>query len=647
MAPASTAPASTDPDTSAPDPAPGTPVSTDPDPPAPTARFNIEDAKNYIASIVNKAELKANEAVAASNAAEDAYWKHDAETVFDQAGKASTALSAVQEQQKLLHNYIKDSINKLDDDLVQAASKSMSSELTRAVEAAGDADKRKTMAQVMKDDPYWGQLDIPDAETKQQQALADAQEARNAADQAITNATRLRQRADVLAEKAYAIQEAARTKEGSEKDAEMQRFREMTIELPEALQNAKKAEQDAKEAEDLAVVRANDAGISSQDLQQKEQNPWGDILGSSENSIQPSSSDSISIPRRLVRGGAEGKIVCILPRGQLVVVAKHLQHFQAFILPSTLSMERKAFKDHGGLQLEYEDVESYDEDDVSDLHDLDPLLVAVQTAKSTKRTVLVILIAKRHGSDDRILLYNMSRLKAIFPASEVALYLNDVRAKQDQDPRALVLELGPKHVVRLELPRDKELHHDRLNEFANSHHGLLLSRTIQLAPGCRVNVPERRDRIEIQVLRKNSTDDTERPWETVMGGPSSKMYPICQRLYDGEAAAREAMTCCTMGKKTSLFEGCNQCAEPDSLYQACFSLRPSSACSNCILRGHRTSCTEVDVEHLRRRRRRAVQKRRRRVRGSARVDPPVRDGVLISEGAVFVDLTVSDVEASE
>ncbi|RSL64910.1 hypothetical protein CEP53_003877 [Fusarium sp. AF-6] len=417
-------------------PAPTPPASTPPasTPPAPTTQFKIEDIKNNIASIINNAELKANETVAASNAAEDAYWKHDAETVFDQAGKASTAFSAVQEQQKLLHNYIKDSIDKLDDDLVQAASKSMSLELNRAVEAAGDADKRKTMAQVMKDDPSWGQPVIPDAETKQQQALADAQEARNAANQATTNATRLRQRADALAEKAYAIQEAARTKEGSEKDAEMQRFREMTIELPEALQNAKKAEQDAKEAEDLAVVRANDAGISSQDLQQKEQNPWGDILGSSENSIRSSSPDSISIPKSLVRGGARGKIVCTLPRGQLVVVAKYLEHFKAFILPSTFSMERKAFKDHGGLQLEYEDVESYDEDDVPDLHDLDPLLVAVQTAKATKRTVLVILIAKRHGPDDRILLYNMSRLKAIFPASEVALYLNDVRAKQDQDP---------------------------------------------------------------------------------------------------------------------------------------------------------------------------------------------------------------------
>ncbi|KAJ4160348.1 hypothetical protein NW754_003473 [Fusarium falciforme] len=232
-----------------------------------------------IASAVNNAKLKADEAVAASNAAEDAYQKHDAKSVFDQTGKAFTAVAAVQRQQQLLDTYIKDSIDNVDDDLVQAASRAVSSELARAVEACGNADKRKTMAQVFQNEPYWGPPVIPDAETKRQEAIADAKAARDAANQAITRAAKLRQDADALAEKAYAIQEAARTKEGSEKDAEMRKFREMTVELPEALQNAKKAEQDAKEADDLAMVRANDAGIPSQDLQQREQSPWGRYFG--------------------------------------------------------------------------------------------------------------------------------------------------------------------------------------------------------------------------------------------------------------------------------------------------------------------------------------------------------------------------------
>ncbi|KAI8715200.1 hypothetical protein NCS52_01027200 [Fusarium sp. LHS14.1] len=210
--------------------------------------------------------------------------------------------------------------------------------------------------------------------------------------------------------------------------------------------------------------------------------------------------------------------------------------------------------------------------------------------------------------------------------------------------RTLVLELGPKHVVRLELPQDKELHHDRLNEFVKSNHGLLLGRTIQLTPECRVNVPERLDWVKIQVLRKNSTDDTKRLWETVIRGPSSKVYPICQRIYDGETTAIDAMACCIMGEKTS---GCNQCAEPGSLYRACFSLRPNSACSNCILRGHRTSCMEAGMGRLKRRVRRAVQKKGREVTRSEKTDPTRRDRVLIPEGAVFIDLTASDVEASE
>ncbi|KAM6529639.1 hypothetical protein FALCPG4_007769 [Fusarium falciforme] len=290
------------------------------------------------------------------------------------------------------------------------------------------------MAQVFQNEPYWGPPVIPDAETKRQEAIADAKAARDAANQAITRATRLRQDADALAEKAYAIQEAAKTKEGSEQDAEMQRFREVTVELPEALQNAKKAEQDAKEADALAVVRANDAGIPSHELQQREQSPWGDILGGSENPGHSNPFELIRMPRSLVGRRAQGTIVCALPRGQLVVTVPHGTHFQAYVLPSTYSIERKAFKDHGGLQLEYEDVESYDDDDTTRLHDLDPVLVAVQTAKASKRTVLVILIAKRVGSNGRMLLYNLSRLKAKFPASKVAEYLNVTRLKQDQDP---------------------------------------------------------------------------------------------------------------------------------------------------------------------------------------------------------------------
>jgi hypothetical protein len=374
----------------------------------------------------------------ASKACDDAFNDKNAKGVFEQYQKAYDAQRQVEHYRDVLKTHFPTSNDLAAELAYSRAESSIKSYLVTATKAFENAKKHKWVVEFLQRGTGWSQeAETPvlsDAETKRQEAIADAKAARDAANQASTRAARLRQDADALAEKAYAIQAAAKTKQGSEKDAEMQRFREMTVDLPEALQNAKKAEQDAKEADDLAMVRANDAGIPSQDLQQREQSPWGDILGSSENSKQLTPFDSISIPKRLLRGGAEGKIVCALPRGQLVVTVKHLEHFKAFVLPSTCSVERKAFKDHGGPQLEYEDVESYDEDDIPDLHDLDPVLVAVQTAKASKRTVLVILIAKRYGSDGRILLYNMSRLKAIFPASEVALFLNNVREKQGQDP---------------------------------------------------------------------------------------------------------------------------------------------------------------------------------------------------------------------
>lgn len=42
-----------------------------------------------------------------------------------------------------------------------------------------------------------------------------------------------------------------------------------------------------------------------------------------------------------------------------------------------------------------------------------------------------------------------------------------------------MLELEPKRVVRLELPQDEELHHDKLNEYTNSNYGLLVRRLIE------------------------------------------------------------------------------------------------------------------------------------------------------------------------
>ncbi|KAH7268718.1 hypothetical protein B0J15DRAFT_462716 [Fusarium solani] len=377
----------------------------------------------------------------ASKAADDAFNDKNAKGVFEQYQKAYDAQRQVEHYRNVLKTHFTTSIagtNDLAAELAYSrAESSVESYLVTATKAFENAKRHKAVVEFLQRGTGWSQeAETPvlsDAETKRQEAIADAQAARDAANRAITKAARLRQDADALAEKAYAIQETAKTKVGSEKDAEMQRFREMTVDLPEALQSAKKAEQDAKEADDLAIVRANDAGIPSQDLQQREQSPWGDILGSSENSKQLGPFDSIQMPRSIVGRRMQGTIVCALPRGQLVVTVSDGDHLKAYVLSSTHSVERKEYKEHGGIQLEYEDVESYDDDEVTDIHDLDPVLVAVQTAKASKRTVLVILIAKRNGYDG-IRLYNMSRLKAIFPASEVAKYLNQVREKQGQDP---------------------------------------------------------------------------------------------------------------------------------------------------------------------------------------------------------------------
>lgn len=343
----------------------------------------------------------------------------------------------MQSQQQLLDTYIKNSINSVDDDVAQAASQSLSSEFARAVKAWGDADTCATKAKASEHDPHWNQPVIPDAETKRQEAINDAKAARDAANQAVTRANRLRQKADALAQEAYEIEEVMNTKEGSERAAEMERLRDKSVELPSVLQDLKRAEQDAN----LALVRANDAGISPQDLQQREQSPWGDILPSSEATSEtpegPNAFATIRMPRRMVGRRALGTIICALPHGQLVVTVPHESpgtHFKAYILPKTYSMERKEFKRYGGQQLDYVEVDSYNDDNVPRLLELDPVLVAVQTGKDSGRNILVILIATRRGSDGSFLIFNLSRLKALYPASKVNQYLNDVRLKQDQDP---------------------------------------------------------------------------------------------------------------------------------------------------------------------------------------------------------------------
>ncbi|KAJ3537064.1 hypothetical protein NM208_g6470 [Fusarium decemcellulare] len=163
--------------------------------------------------------------------------------------------------------------------------------------------------------------------------------------------------------------------------------------------------------------------------------------------------------------------------------------------------------------------------------------------------------------------------------------------------RALVLKLGPKHLVPLDLPQEKELYHDKLNEFVKSNCGLLESRIVELRPGWRAQLSERYDWVKIQAFLKGKQAKVAiGSWETLMKGPTAKMHPICRRLYNGEKTAKDASTCRTDGEKRDYRSRCDQCYENDLPFRDCVVLEGSfgGACANCVLCGRRKVCTARD-----------------------------------------------------
>ncbi|KAM5349973.1 hypothetical protein ACJ41O_006478 [Fusarium nematophilum] len=420
------------------------PASTPVSPPASTPATGKNQARDAINQAVTKAKEAADDATAASTAAEKAYRDGDAKTAAEQSKKAYDAFVTARDCDRAIAGHIGD----VDDQVAYfQAMRSAQADVLRAQEAAGNADKYSNAATIKLEDRSGSSRlsqtpEVPGADQRRTEAEAAAKEAR----EATKKAQKLREEVEAKSKNTRAAKETANQKEGNEREAEMVRVREMSVELADALAETQLAEEAAKDKQQQAMALMKVAGITGQQV--GEQNPWGDVIVSEDSTVEKPH-DHISIPWNVADtpDNVPGIIHYVLPRGELVVSPKSDPTKFFIVGGDTANIYRKPFLDTAGpdLQLQYEELKEHRH---RSLWDFNARLVAGRRSKGGK-LLLGIVICRLDGCDvDR--LFHLTGMKKLWQPSDIYEFMNAVCFKQRQDPICPVIKRQQANQVELD-----------------------------------------------------------------------------------------------------------------------------------------------------------------------------------------------------